>query len=515
MNDFSPAALAHLMGLMCEAIALRGEGRTAQALDALDQALALDPRFLPACMQRAELLCEAGEYAVAVAAYEACLDIVPDFDDARVAYRRSLVGLVARCEAAPASDAVAGFTHATALFKLDRVADALVQVERVLAADAGHFPSLALRADLLLRQNRHDEALASYDGVEEDALATFNRADILRQMGRTDEALAGYTEALQRHPGLAQAQVGRAHMLLMRGDFAEGWRAHEARKQIPELAGRSVRSDRPAWQPGQDIRGKHLLLWAEQGLGDALQFARYIGPAADRAGRTTVCVPPGLLPLLAPSFPECDFTVNDKAPPSHDVHASLLSLPLLLDLPDPTRAPTVPYLKPDADAVVRWKQLLDDTCGNSPRRPRIGIAWAGRQYATIHHSRDIPLAQLAPLFELPVDFISLQPQIPAGDLVAREVLGERLRDVPLADWADTAALVEALDLIVSVDTAVAHLAGALGRQALLMLRFEGEWRWGPAAARTTWYPATLLARQQRRGEWGEVIEQAASVCRQL
>lgn len=511
MNNHDPDALARLMGLMCEAIALRGAGQAGQALAVLDQALALDPGFIPVHMQRAGLLQESGDHAGAVAACEACLSIAPAFADARAAHLLALESLARHCEDDPPSDH--GFTLAGALHKLGRLPQALACAERALAQAPDNFPALALRADILLRLNRHEDALASYAG-QEHALAVFNRAEILRQMGRADEALAGYGEAARLHPGLAQARVGRAHMLLMRGDYAQGWREHEARGDIAELAARRLRSDSPAWRPGQDVCGRHLLLWAEQGLGDTLQFARYIGPAARRAGRTTVCVPPGLLPLLAPCFPDCTFIVNDKAPPPHDVHASLLSLPWLLDLPDPVEAPAPPYLHADEASATAWRARLDAAFAGTPRRPRIGIAWAGRQYATIHYSRDIPLAQLAPLFDAPADFVSLQPEIPPGDTAARAALGKRLHEVELRDWADTAALVQALDLVVCVDTAVAHLAGALGRPVLLMLRYEGEWRWGLQAERTAWYPGTRLLRQQARGDWGGVVQRAAVACRE-
>ncbi|MBP0597131.1 glycosyltransferase family protein [Herbaspirillum sp. LeCh32-8] len=525
MNNPHPATLARLMGLMCEAIALRAAGQLPQAVDALDQALALDAGFIPAHMQRADLLAQAGRHADAVAACEACLEIAPDFADARIVHAQLLAQLAAQCESELADGAAADsfplqFTLAQARYKSGQMRQALVAVEAALASGAAgplHFPARALRADILLRLNRHEEALASYGDVaglddEQRALASHNRADILRQMGQVGPAQEGYGEALRQCPDLHQARVGRAHMLLMRGDFEEGWREHEARHHIPELAARRVRSAQPPWRRGDDLRGRHVLLWAEQGLGDTLQFARYIPLVAALAARVTVCVPPGLLSLLAQSFPGCDFVVNDKAPPLHDLYASLLSLPWLLALPEPGQAPSSPYLQADDQAVADWRARLDAMTASAPRRPRIGIAWAGRQYATIHYSRDIALEQLAPLFALPADFISLQPVVPAGDADARAALGERLHAPPLQDWADTAALIQGLDLVISVDTAVAHLAGALRRPCLLMLRYEGEWRWGLAPQHTAWYPGTRLYRQQRRGEWDAVVEQVTAAC---
>ncbi|KAF1036847.1 MAG: Beta-barrel assembly-enhancing protease [Herbaspirillum frisingense] len=526
MTNHDPATLARLMGLMCEAIALRGAGRHREALAALDQALALDPGFIPIHLQRADLLTETGDHLGAVAACEACLDIAPAFGDARVAHREALVRLVAQCEAQLAEGGAGdpsamAFTLARALYKLDRPQEALAGMDRAQATGPGSLAMRALRADILLRLNRHEEALDGYtpagtEDAEQAALHAFNRADIQWRMGRFDAALASFEEALRLHPDFAEARVGRAHLLLMGGKYREGWREHEARFGIDQLARRQFQGDSAPWRSGEDIRGKRVLLWAEQGQGDALQFARYVAPVAALARQVTVCAPPGLLPLLAPAFPAVDFVAGEQDAPPHDCHASLLSLPFLLDLADPLQGPQPPYLHVDPMRVQNWQERLDAafaTAGDAPRRPRIGIAWAGRQYATIHHSRDVPLAELAPMFDLPVDFVSLQAEVPAGDAAAWAALEGRLQVFRFEDWADTAALAQALDLVITVDTAVAHLAGALGLPAFLMLRLEGEWRWGLQPGRTDWYPSLRLFRQQARGQWGGVVEAIAGACR--
>ncbi|MCP1572248.1 tetratricopeptide repeat-containing glycosyltransferase family protein [Herbaspirillum rubrisubalbicans] len=520
MISSDPAHLARIMGLMCEAIALRGAQQPAPALAALDQALALDPTFLPLHMQRADLLLEMNDLAGAVAAYEACLALAPDYEEARLAHRTVLAQWAASLQAALAAehqgDPARAITLAQVCYKLDQPQQALAAIEAVLPLT--RLEHQVLHANILLRLNRHEAALHCYSGSATDAatraLVAFNRADILRRMGRIDEAQAGYEEALRCHADFPEAQVGRAHMLLTRQDYAQGWLAHEARFEMADLArlGMASPSARPRWQPGEDVGGKHVLLWCEQGQGDSLQFVRYLPWVAQRAAEVTLCAPASLLPLLAPSLPQvrCVSSVEEAGP--HDCQASLLSLPLLLDLPDPSQGPQPPYLYADPLHVEQWQTRLTQLGSTGPRRPRIGLVWAGRQYGAIHHSRDVPLAALLPLLDLPAEFISLQVEIPLADQALYESLAGRLPTLPLADWADTAALACALDLVISVDTAVAHLAGALGLPCFLLQRLEGEWRWGVQGAHSPWYPSLRLLRQQVRGDWSHVVQALVTAC---
>jgi len=523
MTISDPAILAQLMGLMCEAIALRGAGQPEAALAALDQALALDEQFLPVQMLRADLFEQERRWADAVAAYEACLDIAPDFDDARSAHRLALASLAEHCrlqldDAALGVRQQAAIAHTLAqtLLKLDQAEQALAAIDLALVQAPAQLAHQALRADILLRLNRHEEAQACYGAVDPAdadaaALQAFNRGDILWRMGQVEAAQASFERALQLQADFAQARVGRAHLLLMQGDFRQGWAEHEYRFQIAELARRSIQADSLRWRPGNDLVDKHVLLWAEQGQGDTLQFARYIAVVVQQAARVTLCAPAALLPLLAQSFPTIDCVTTAAQAGPHDLHASLMSLPWLLDLPDSAQGPQPPYLCIDEARVQAWRDQFDAML--PMRRPRIGIAWAGRQYATIHHSRDLPLAELAPLLELPADFVSLQKEIPAADLAIHADLGHRLHAVALDDWADTAALVGALDLVISVDTAVVHLAGALGVPAFLPLRLAGEWRWGRQDSRSDWYPSLQLFRQPVRGQWAPVVQALVAACR--
>jgi tetratricopeptide (TPR) repeat protein len=520
MIDNDPATLAQLMELMCSAIVLNGDGQPGPAIAALDQALALAPGFVPVLMQRAALLLQVGDADGAVRGYQDCLDLVPGFEDARHEHRQALLALVAQCEAALAGGATKPQTCmqlASARLALDQPLLALASIDTQPERDPASFPARALRADVLLRLNRHEDALACYqdgidghDGGDQQTLLAYNRGTILSLMGRVDEAMVQFDVALQRSPSFSRARVGRAHMLLLRGDFVAGWEQHETRHEIAELARNWPRSEQPHWQPGQDVRDLHVMLWAEQGQGDTLQFARYIGQVAALAARTTVCCPASMASLLAMTFPTCQFVSDDKNLPPHDVIAPLMSLPRLLGLPDPAASPMPPYLRADPARSSHWQSRPSG-------RLRIGLAWAGRQYATIHHTRDIPLAALRPLFALPIDFVALQPDIPAGDTEVLAAIENgpqagRLHRVALADWADTAALVGELDAVISVDSAVAHLAGAMARPVWALLRFEGEWRWGLAPGTTAWYPSMQLVRQQVRGQWDEPVRAVRDAC---
>lgn len=504
------------MSLMCEAIALGGAGMHGPALEKVAAGLAIDPGFFPLLMQRGRLQEQAGDFQAAVASYEECLALSPTLADAAAARTQALHALVGQCDRSLAGSLTAavsdiGVAKAHALFKLGLHDSALEALAPAVAAMPADYSLLNLRADILLRLNRHEEALVCYEPAASGdmALVQFNRGNVLRQMGRFGEALSCYEQAIFHHPDFAEARVARSHLLLMAGRYEEGWREHEARRAIARIRRADVRSASPPWQPGISLAGKTVLLWAEQGLGDSLQFVRYLPDAAQRAGQTIVCVPPGLLPLLQRSFPMCRFIDNDKALPAHDLHAPLLSLPLLLERPDPAQGPLPPYLVADPVRVADWAARLAGR-----RRPRIGIAWAGRQYGDVNHTRDLALAQIQPVLGADADFISLQQIVPGADRQYAETL-PHLQTFALDDWDDTAALVANLDMVVSIDSAVAHLAGALDRPVALMLRLEGEWRWGLQPERSAWYPHMRLFRQRERGNWESVVDEVAALVRTL
>ena len=353
--------------------------------------------------------------------------------------------------------------------------------------------------------------------------------------GRTDEAIAAYRDALARKPDHAAAwnnlglaltaanalpaaidalsravtiapAFGEAHWnlalaLLRHGDFARGWREYEWRLALPALHDASFPRT-PRWG-GEDLRGKTLLVVAEQGLGDTLHFIRFAARLAERGIRVVAAVPAGLAQLVATVPGVAAVTERAASWPAHDAWIPLLSLPGVLGILEPPAASGVPYLAADAARRRAVAATLPSPPGGSAR---VGLAWAGAPANTLDHLRSCPLPALAPLLAREdVTWVSLQKgdgetqmaAVPAADRLAR--LDAR------NDFDGTAALMDTLDLVITVDTSIAHLAGALGRPVWILLPFACDWRWQDGRSDSPWYPSARLFRQPRPGDWAAVV----------
>ncbi|WP_188704821.1 glycosyltransferase family 9 protein [Silvimonas iriomotensis] len=282
---------------------------------------------------------------------------------------------------------------------------------------------------------------------------------------------------------------------------------YEWRWQTAQLAPTQWRSSRPRWTGQTALTGQTLLLWAEQGLGDTLQFARFIPRVADLAGKVIVQVPAALCRLLASVDPRVTVVSDDAPPLPHDCHCPLMSLPLALGIDGDVGFTGKAYLHADA-APAGQLQLPA-----APGPLRIGLAWAGRKVgagSACNPGRDIALAALLPLTRQGAQLICLQKEItPAEAALLADQPGMVCLPQALADFADTAIVIEQLDLVISVDTAIAHLAGALGKPCWLLLRHAGEWRWQRTREDSPWYPGMRLFRQQQEGDWDEVIQRVS------
>ncbi len=350
----------------------------------------------------------------------------------------------------------------------------------------------------LLAIGRFEDALRSIDAalrLEPDFAEALNvRGDTLRNLNRPEEAAAALRHALRLRPADPDTQVTLAFAMLQQGRFEEGWRLHEARWQARAWRRRGPDRRIPAWQ-GEALGGRTLLVHAEQGLGDTIMFARFVAdlPAGPRV---VLEVQPPLVDWLSglerPSLVVPSGAVLDPV----DLQVSLLSLPhLLRRVPDPA-----PYLSADLGRVVSWHAWLEDKPGL-----KVGIAWAGDPTMAANARRSLPLRDLAPVWDIPgVSFISLQK-----GAAAREADGFRfaLHDAGsrLGTFADTAALIEALDLVIAVDTAVVHVAGALGRPVWLLNRFDRCWRWQDTGDGRPWYATLRQFRQSTPGDWASVV----------
>ncbi|MGX7707781.1 tetratricopeptide repeat protein [Methylobacterium sp. Gmos1] len=498
--------------------ALQACGRKPAAERSYRRALALAPGDLTALLGLGGLLIETGQFAPAAACFRAAIATAPAASGAQSGLGLALSGLGAREEAVrhleealrldPADGRAAlelgslhaaGGSHEAALAAYERAREAAPEAPEarlgvgIACALLGRFDAAeaALREALQLRP-AFVEALSSL-------------GDVLRNRGRLAEAEATLRSALALRPHDADAAVHLGFVLLQAGRYAEGWRYHEARWAASAWRGRRRPLVCPPWR-GEPLAGRRLLLHAEQGLGDTIQFARF-APLLAGAARVRLAVPAALAELLRGSNlaqqglevigPDADGATDDVALP-------LMSLPERLGITE-TTIPSAPYLRADPEKTEAWRQRL-----SGPDGLRVGLVWAGDPAMAADPRRSLPLARLRPLAAVPgVRFVSLQIG-PAARQIAQA--GMPILDIApdLADLSDTAAVIAALDLVIGVDTAVIHLAGALGRPTWLLNRFDTCWRWGGTEAATPWYPSMRIFRQPEPGDWDSVITGVAA-----
>ena len=390
-----------------------------------------------------------------------------------------------------------------------RHADSVELATRALRLDPRHVDALCNRGAALRNLGRVQEALADYDRAlalsPGHGPAHLNRGVALAALNRHEEAHAAYDRALQLNPNDERARFNRALARLVRGDLAGGFADFEARWTGSDTQAGPRPFAAPQWSGREPISGKTLLLHTEQGLGDAIQFSRYV-PQVGAEGATIVLeAHAGLAPLLAQLPGVARTVVRGEPLPPFDLHCPLMSLALAFGTTLETIPHAVPYLRAPEAHLERWRSRL------GPRtRPRVGLAWSGSTTLKNDRNRSIPLAQLAPLRAGPFDFYALQKDIRAADAEAL-ASGPALPAFAdeLEDFRDTAALIQEMDLVISVDTAVAHLAGAMAKPVWLLLPWSPDWRWLLERTDSPWYPTARLWRQPQPGDWASVVEGAA------
>lgn len=373
-------------------------------------------------------------------------------------------------------------------------------------ASAHYNHGIALRS-----RNAPSAALSAFDRclrrVPDWAAAHNYRSLCLRQLDRPHEARDALDTALGYKPYDAQARFNRGLIELYLGNLQAGWSDHEARWLTPAFQGAALDSDIPAWS-GEQVAGRHLLLWAEQGLGDTIQFVRFARRLADRGATVTLRVQPSLVRLLASVTGAYAVQGTDNQPATADAHAPLHSVPHLLGLREPDLHEAVPYLAAEPALIEAWRGAL------STDKTNIGVIWRGGPSAEGSTHRSFSAEALWPLAHVDgVTLIALQKERAPDALVDQDAppmvdVGEDLDEGPDA-FVDTAALMTQLDLVVTCDTATAHLAGALGCSVWLALPWTPDWRWQRRRADSPWYPTMRLFRPTAPGDWDGVMRDMA------
>lgn len=458
-------------------------GRDEEALESIERALAIKPSHVDALYNQASVLRKLGRHAEALKSFDRVLAIKPDYGKAHN-------------------------NRGTVLELLGRREDALASYNRALALDPDFVEALNNRANALLKLYRFDEAVVCYDRAlainPNHAEVLKNSSNVLGCLGRHQEALARCSRASVIRPSYADAHWNEALLRLRLGDFSGGWEKYEWRWQREERAKTLRAFPQPLWLGQAPIAGKTILVHHEQGFGDTIQFARYAKLLVQRGARVILEVQPPLKSLLSPLGSNIQVIGRGEAIPSFDLHCPLLSLPLAFRTEMSTIPAEVPYLTAPSDRIEQWNERLP------PRRGlRVGIVWSGNATHKDDHNRSIALARLLPLFDAPdIEFVSLQKELRESDA---SVLTEtpRILDIgrQFGDFSDTAAAVALVDLVISVDTSVVHLAGALGKPVWVLLPFCPDWRWLLDRDDSPWYPTARLFRQPGIGDWDSVIGQ--------
>ena len=498
---------------------LLSANETAAAIESLRKAADLEPT--PDVLRNLGVgLLKLGNSEEAAAVLASYLDGQPDDATAHVAHGDAFMALGKRTEAEASyrrvtaidsTNATAHMQLGNALFELDRMAPALAAYDEAIVCDPDGAKAHFNRGNVLFFLERFDEAEAAFRralAIDPHAVsASTNLANMLLDLGQYDDALAAFDHCVEIDPNGIGARFNRALLLLRLGRFDEAWPEYEWRWHQAKVKRRSFRQ--PEWD-GNTGPDTTLLLWAEQGLGDAVQFVRYAPLVRQRVGRLVVeCLP--TVAGLVGTVDGVDAVVHKGTSlPEFDVQCPLLSLPRVLRTELETIPGGVPYLRAPA-ARGEVTELIGH---RAPGTLAVGLAWAGRKGFMRDKSRSMRLDDLAPLAAIDgIAWFGLQKS------ETSDSAGAPIADFPLVDLArfdrslgDAAATIMHLDLVISVDTSIVHVAGALGRPVWILLSHVADWRWLTERDDSPWYPTMRLFRQRRRGDWSDVV---AAVEREL
>ncbi|MBV8839430.1 MAG: tetratricopeptide repeat protein, partial [Alphaproteobacteria bacterium] len=506
-------------------IVLAALRRPGEAVESYDRAIALRPDYADALYNRGNALKDLGCLHEALASYDRVLCQDPRHALAlnnrgnvlQALHRLDLaLGSYHMAVAAKPDYAEAFNNRGVVLHELKRYDEAIADYDKTLALMPACVEALFNRANTLQAQERFESALASYDRAialrPEHAEAWYNRGNALKELGRVDEALKSYGKAQALKANYVEAHWNEAYLRLLIGDFERGLAQSEWRWQNTALGLEPRKFTQPLWRGEEPLAGKTILLYGDEGLGDAIFYCRYVPLLAARGARVILEVENGLHALLAglAGVTRCvsPGEGSDLDSGEFDLHCPMSSLPLAFGTRPVSIPATVPYLP---DTSPKRPALL-----GGKDRPRIGLAWSGNPRHGNDRNRSLPLEVLRPLLDTKATFVSLQKDVRPDDATTLAA-APQIVDLAasLADMADTAALIRELDLVITADTSVAHLAGALGVAVWILLPFVPDWRWQLGRDDSPWYPTARLFRQDDGRDWPRVVRHVGKALREF
>jgi tetratricopeptide (TPR) repeat protein len=508
-NPASPAYYSNL------GQALAGAGQITSACDAYRKALTIDPNLQQAWWNFGAALLACGNAAEAVFAANRSAELMPDSADAFALLGRALLA------AARPAEAIAPFSRALTIRAddLDSIVNLgsackdsgepqrAIELYRKALQQRPDWPEAqANLADAFRRADRLSEASDTYEKVllQRPGWAELHNdlGSVRIGLGDVEGSQKRFQRAVALDPHHARAHYNLAFVHLLNGDYSAGWREHEWRWKRPEMQGQSLNTDRPIWD-GAPLKGRRILIHNEQGFGDVIQFIRYAPLLAERGASVIVRCQPQLKRLLQNIAGVSEVIADGEPLPDFDLHCPLLGLPMRFGTTLETIPASVPYLRARDELVDRWKQRLPRSQGKTT----IGLAWRGRAIPDPH--RSISPELLAPLAQIQnATFVQLHQADSADATGAIPQIDVNNFVNEFTDFADVAAVMHQVDLVLTIDTAVAHLAGAMGKKTMILLPFASDWRWLRGRDDSPWYPTAKLFRQTRRHDWSDPIMRA-------
>jgi tetratricopeptide (TPR) repeat protein len=500
--------------------------RLEEALSSYDKAISLQADYAEAYSNRGAVLQELKRFDEALSSYDKAISIKGDYAEAFNS-RGTVLEELKRLEEALSSyhKAIsinkdyteAYYNRGNVLHKLKRLEEALSSYDKAISLHEDYAEAYSNRGLVLQDLKRLEEALSSYDKAislhEDYAEAYSNRGTVLEELKRLDEALSSYEKAISINKDYAEAYWNSSICYLLAGNFNEGWARYEWRwqsKSISKTAG--IRKfSQPLWLGTEVLKDQTIFLYAEQGLGDTIQFSRYVSLVAGLGAKVVLEVQPSLVKLL--SYLEGISQIISKGDklPNFDYQCPLMSLPLAFK----TELKTIPSvsknISTDEKKVEKWQAILGEKT-----KPRVGIVWSGAVNHKNDLQRSLKLSQLITHLPSDYEYLSLQKEISDVD---KEVLIECCKikhfGDDLKDFTDTAALCELIDIVISVDTSVAHLAGTLGKNTWVLLPYSPDWRWLLDRNDSPWYSSVKLYRQEKINDWESALVNIESDLKKL